>query len=190
LLDARSFFTLLVLIISLALQFPPTAAFAREVVNLDGYAEWRYDEFLIVEGQRVKATKSTRFSGKGAARGFDTISLGYEVKVRSRYYCEGALSTIDQTFPATEHEGTVERPPCSDWRGYLARDILAQGLRSGSDRAHPCNKGFRGRASLFLISRTSRAGCASSPADAFKLLESRLQEVIVCIFARPHSSPR
>ncbi len=90
-LDARSFFTLLVLIISLALQFPPTAAFAREVVNLDGYAEWRYDEFLIVEGQRVKATKSTRFSGKGAARGFDTISLGYEVKVRSRYYCEGAL---------------------------------------------------------------------------------------------------
>ncbi len=78
-LFARSRFSLLVLV--LPLQFSSTAASAGEVVKLDGYAEWRYDEFLIVEGQRVKATKGTRFSGKGAARGFDAIPLGYEVKV-------------------------------------------------------------------------------------------------------------
>lgn len=88
-LFARSRFSLLVLV--LPLQFSSTAAFAGEVVKLDGYAEWRYDEFLIVEGQRVKATKTTRFSGKGAARGFDAIPLGYEVKVHGYRTPDGTV---------------------------------------------------------------------------------------------------
>lgn len=79
-------------VLVLALQFPSTAAFAGEVVKLDGYAEWRHGDILIIEGQRVKITSSTRFSGKGAARrGFDAIPLGYEVKVQGYRAPDGTI---------------------------------------------------------------------------------------------------
>ena len=58
-----------------------TSAAAAERVKLDGYAEWRFDDILIVEGQRVRVSESTSFRGSKGARSFWSIPLGYEVKV-------------------------------------------------------------------------------------------------------------
>ncbi len=50
-------------------------------IELSGYAEWRSDGVLLVDGQRVIPAEDARFEGKGRARRFEGIPLGYEVKV-------------------------------------------------------------------------------------------------------------
>ncbi len=82
------------MVLVLALQIPWTSAFAGKIVKLDGYAEWHDGEMLIVEGQRVKATERTRFVGKGVARGFDAIPLGYEVKVHGYRAPDGTVLAL------------------------------------------------------------------------------------------------
>lgn len=54
---------------------------ADEKVKLQGYAEWRDGQVLIVEGQRVWLGPHGRFKGEGDAHDFASIPLGYEVKV-------------------------------------------------------------------------------------------------------------
>ena len=54
---------------------------AQEKVKLDGYAEWRQGDVLIVEGQRVSLAPGGTFEGDGDASDFASIPLGYEVKV-------------------------------------------------------------------------------------------------------------
>ncbi len=63
---------------SLAVAEPPTRA---KEIELSGYAEWRSEGILVVDGQRVTPAEDARFEGKGRARRFLGIPLGYEVKV-------------------------------------------------------------------------------------------------------------
>jgi Zn-dependent protease with chaperone function len=63
---------------------------AKEI-ELSGYAEWRSDGALIVEGQRVVPSDDLRFEGKGRARRFQGIPLGYEVKVEGVRLSDGSV---------------------------------------------------------------------------------------------------
>jgi hypothetical protein len=73
---------------SLASAEPPTRA--REI-ELNGYAEWRTDGYLVVDGQRVVPAEDARFEGKGRARRFSGIPLGYEVKVEGVRLADGTV---------------------------------------------------------------------------------------------------
>ncbi len=131
------------LVLGLAFQFPSTAAFAGGVIKLNGYAEWRYEEFLIVAGQRVKAGKSTRFTGKGAARGLDAIPLGYEVKIHGTRTPDGTIlarkveakpngSALFEGQLRSAFDETEERWR-RDGRAFEQGQNLGKLLRSGRD---------------------------------------------------------
>jgi len=57
--------------------------------TLQGYAEWRRGNMLIVDGQRVLAAPGLRLKGKVA--GFDVIPLGFEVKAKGTRLADGAF---------------------------------------------------------------------------------------------------
>ncbi|MFQ5701461.1 MAG: M48 family metalloprotease [Acidobacteriota bacterium] len=73
-----------------SLAFTP----ARATVKLDGYAEFREGQYLIVDGQRVQVTSRTRFRGKGRARSFYSIPLGYQVRVWGKRRPDGSVKAI------------------------------------------------------------------------------------------------
>src|SRR3990172_6736146 len=73
---------------SLAAAEPPTRA---KEIELSGYAEWRSDGALVVDGQRVVLAADARFEGKGRARRFQGIPLGYEVKVEGIRLADGSV---------------------------------------------------------------------------------------------------
>jgi Zn-dependent protease with chaperone function len=73
---------------SLASAEPPTRA---SEIELTGYAEWRSDGILVVDGQRVRPDENARFEGKGRARRFQGIPLGYEVKVEGLRLPDGTI---------------------------------------------------------------------------------------------------
>lgn len=58
--------------------------------KLQGYAEWRKDGALIVDGQRVRTDHRTKFKGKNI-KTLDSIPLGYEVEVKGKRQSDGAL---------------------------------------------------------------------------------------------------
>ena len=66
-------------------------ALAKERVKLEGYAEWRYDDVLVIEGQRVQATARTLFVGNTLARDLESIPLGSEVKVDGYRNADGSV---------------------------------------------------------------------------------------------------
>ena len=59
--------------------------------KLEGYAEWRRGDILVVDGQRVKATPKLKFKGHGAARDFASIPLGYEIKLEGERQGDGSV---------------------------------------------------------------------------------------------------
>lgn len=73
---------------SLASAEPPTRA---KEIELSGYAEWRSDGVLVVDGQRVVPAEDARFKGHGRARRFQGIPLGYEVKVEGVRLGDGSV---------------------------------------------------------------------------------------------------
>jgi len=70
---------------------PPRAAQAEGVEKHEGYAEFRRGDALVVDGQRVRAGARTRFKGAGAARSFDRVPLGYEMKVSGTRLSDGTI---------------------------------------------------------------------------------------------------
>lgn len=78
-------------ILLMTLLTTSTLALAGERVKLDGYAEWRRDGALIVEGQVVRADRSTRFEGERSAKSFASIPAGYEVKVAGTRLGDGSV---------------------------------------------------------------------------------------------------
>ena len=66
-------------------------AYSGPAESLDGYAEWRKGEILVVDGQRVVASPGMTFKGDGEARDFGSIPIGYEVKVRGEREASGVL---------------------------------------------------------------------------------------------------
>jgi len=66
-------------------------ALAKKRVKLDGYAEWRYHDVLVVEGQRVQVTARTLFVGNTLARDLESIPFGSEVKVDGYRNADGSV---------------------------------------------------------------------------------------------------
>jgi Zn-dependent protease with chaperone function len=67
------------------------AAPAPKEEKVDGYLEWRMDDVLIADGQKVRATPTTKFKGKGDAKDLTSIPLGYEIKAKGLRDEEGVL---------------------------------------------------------------------------------------------------
>src|SRR5215468_1864750 len=57
----------------------------------EGYAEWRHEDELVVDGQRVRPGPGLKFKGEGEAKTFSTIPLGYEVKAKGQRQADGLL---------------------------------------------------------------------------------------------------
>ncbi len=57
--------------------------------KLEGYAEYRLGEYLVVDGQRVRADGATAVEGRGNAKQFATIPLGYQVEAQGEYGKDG-----------------------------------------------------------------------------------------------------
>jgi hypothetical protein len=66
-----------------------TSATANERKSFEGYAEWRRGDALIIDGRYVLAASDCRFKGKGEARDFYSIPLGFEVKVEAERLPDG-----------------------------------------------------------------------------------------------------
>ena len=62
-------------------------------VKLEGYAEWRDGDALVVDGQRVRAS-SAKLKLEGA-RDWASIPLGYEMKVRGVRQPDGSVRALD-----------------------------------------------------------------------------------------------
>ena len=62
-----------------------------EKVELEGYAEWWHEGSLVVDGERVRPDGDMKFRGHGDARRFESIPLGYEVKVEGIRAGDGSV---------------------------------------------------------------------------------------------------
>ena len=69
----------------------PAAGAASNEVRVEGYAEWRRGDILIVDGQRVRPAAKLKFKGDGEAHDLRSIPLGYEVKVKGVRLIDGTL---------------------------------------------------------------------------------------------------
>lgn len=58
-------------------------------VKLDAYAEWRHDDVLVVDGQRVRVNDATKWKGK--YRDLDDVPLGDEVRVQGTRQSDGTV---------------------------------------------------------------------------------------------------
>jgi hypothetical protein len=87
------------------LAVAPAAVMAQgKTGSFEGYAEWRQGQEIIVDGQRVRVTASTKFKGTGDAKDFTNIPLGYEVKVSGTRKPDG---TVEATSVETKANGTA-----------------------------------------------------------------------------------
>ena len=130
----------------LALGLTAATLQADEKVKLQGYAEWRHGNVLVVEGQRVRPTDSVRFKGRGMARDFRSVPLGYEVKVEGHRAADGQIqarkmeakpngkamfegdlrSAFDQTEAAWRRRGKVVETG-GDGRVNVIGDLIEAG---------------------------------------------------------------
>lgn len=78
---------LLTLLLSLLLALAaPTSGLAEKI---SGYAEYRKDGVLLVDGQRVEAASKAKV--RGDARRFNSIPLGWEVTVKGSRQADGSI---------------------------------------------------------------------------------------------------
>ena len=68
-------------LLSAPLVGPAGAAEVKEE-KVDGYLEWRLDDVLVADGQRIRVAPTTKFKGKGEAKAVSSIPLGYELKAK------------------------------------------------------------------------------------------------------------
>ena len=59
--------------------------------KVEGYAEWRQGQTLVVDGQQIRLRSGGKFKGEGEADSFDAIPLGYEVKAEGSRGPRGVL---------------------------------------------------------------------------------------------------
>jgi hypothetical protein len=88
---------------------------AQDPVKLDGYAEWKRGDDLLVDGQRIHPTTVTRWRGHATSVG--TTDLGDEVRVRGHRTSDGTVlaSVIDV-------------------RANSPNQLFEQDVRAGADR--------------------------------------------------------
>jgi Zn-dependent protease with chaperone function len=70
--------------------FSPGTQGESSTVKVEGYAEFKKGPHLIVDGQRVGVTASTKFRGPNIT-GLDSVPLGYEVKVEGIREADGSI---------------------------------------------------------------------------------------------------
>lgn len=98
-----------VLVEAAAAQVAPTASSASvssrsgEKVTVEGLAEFRFGETLIVSGYRIQATPATRFSGPEIAA-LSSVPLGYEVEAKGIVQPDGTI--VVQELEAKPRERT------------------------------------------------------------------------------------
>jgi len=63
----------------------------RKEEKVEGYAEWRTGDCLIVDGQNVCPGPAMKFKGKDGAVDYGSIPLGYEVKAKGVRDADGDL---------------------------------------------------------------------------------------------------
>jgi Zn-dependent protease with chaperone function len=129
----------LIAVLAASVLLGPRPGSAGGDEKLEGYAEWRRAEALIVDGQRVRMTPGGRFKGGGLARDFRSIPLGYEVKAEGRRLEDGTVlarkveakpngsalfeGELRQAFDQTEaHYRSRGRVYDEDGRGRVLRD--------------------------------------------------------------------
>lgn len=78
----------------LALAAAPAAQRAGQSEKLSGYAEWIRDGLVIVDGQRVRASRATKFKGRHA-RSLEAIPLGYEVELKGVRLADGSVQATE-----------------------------------------------------------------------------------------------
>jgi Zn-dependent protease with chaperone function len=68
------------------------ADFAGQPAEVKGYLDFRKDDALVVEGQRLVTTPSTKFHGAGEARSPASVPLGYQVEASGVRRADGAIA--------------------------------------------------------------------------------------------------
>jgi len=81
-------------VVVLALAATPAAQSAGKTEKLSGYAEWKRGDVVIVDGQRVRASRATKFKGRHA-RSIETIPYGYEVSVKGVRLGDGVVQATE-----------------------------------------------------------------------------------------------
>lgn len=81
---------LIPVLIAVVVLTSPVAGQQGKTEKLQGYAEWREDHDLIIDGQRVTVDARTKLKAKGVS-GVDAIPLGYEVDVRGVRLADGRV---------------------------------------------------------------------------------------------------
>ncbi len=78
------------LAVVLALVLSAPLLWAAKTEKLNGYAEFRRDGVIVVDGERLRANGATKFKGKGP-RSLDAIPLGYEVQAKGVRQADGSV---------------------------------------------------------------------------------------------------
>jgi Zn-dependent protease with chaperone function len=74
-----------------AMAVAPGRAGESRSETIEGYAEWKGEDVIYVDGQRVVAGTDTKFKGQGI-RSLADIPLGHEVKVKGRRHAGGEVN--------------------------------------------------------------------------------------------------
>jgi Zn-dependent protease with chaperone function len=87
----------LLILSACALAVAITTAFQPAAVpeKFSGYAEWRRNSALIIDGQRVTLTAKGKFKGDNVARSMATVPLGYEASGKGTRLVDGTLAATD-----------------------------------------------------------------------------------------------
>jgi len=86
--------------------FVPLAYASANTPHIDGYLEFRKGDYMIVDGQRVKATPSTTIAGAKDAK---SIPLGYVMKVKGIRDAQGTIMATEIQTKANVVEGSEEK---------------------------------------------------------------------------------
>jgi Peptidase family M48/Domain of unknown function (DUF5666) len=78
-------------ILALSLGLLCVVSEAGSDIRLNGYAEWKHGDQIIVEGQRVYVSSSTKFKGSGDVKSIASIPLGYEIRVKGERHSDGRI---------------------------------------------------------------------------------------------------
>jgi Zn-dependent protease with chaperone function len=87
------------IVLALVPLVPLVSGQAAKTEKVQGYAEWRHDGDLIVDGQRLVADGATKLKGKGVPS-FDAIPLGYEVEAEGVRRADGRVVAATVTAKA------------------------------------------------------------------------------------------
>lgn len=114
-----------------------TSAATSKPVKLDGYLDFRKPGILVVDGQRVRKGSSTKFKGSGAAKNFDGVPIGYEMRVEGVRQADGTiLATKIEAKPngMSMYEGDVLQATNQAEQQYLKAGKIADVDANGKEQ--------------------------------------------------------